>query len=46
MVPFCTTFHDVVSMDVSETLFDMHNYNTETVEMDSGNPLGELAYEN
>lgn len=24
MVPSCATFYDAVSMDVSETLFDMH----------------------
>lgn len=44
-VPSCPTFYDVVSMDVSETMLDMHNCKTETVEMDCGNSAGELAYE-
>lgn len=31
-VPSCTIFYDAVSRDVSETLFDMHNYKPETTE--------------
>lgn len=41
----CTAFYDALSMDVSETLFDMHNYKTEATEMNCGNPRGELTYE-
>lgn len=34
-----------VSMDVSETWFDVHSYKTENTDMDFGNPTGELTYE-
>lgn len=42
-VPFRTTFYDAMSMEVSKTLFDMHNYKTVKYEMNCGNTVGELA---
>lgn len=44
-VPSCTTVSDAMSMDVSKTLFDMHNYKTVKYEMDCWNAVEELAYE-